>query len=463
MNKKNNAPLIAALKEFFDTVTLSGIEDRDNLEVSRRIRLLHLLTITGTLMLFIMAVIVYIEGVVYLSILDAVTALILFTMRFYLKKTGDYKDIGLAGLILISIFFLFFYISGGNNNTGYLWSFILPLLASFLLGSRRGLILDIIFIVIILGTNFLPPHLKTFYPMEFKIRFVLAFFTVSMFSYYMELLRENTNARLISKNNNLDSLIIGLKKAELQLIESKKQAEESNKAKSEFLRNMSHELRTPLNHIMGFTQLIQDGIPGPVNEEQKEFLKDILESSSHLLSLINDLLDIAKIESGKEKIILESMNIKATIKEVIDMFQNKNNTTGLQINQNIQSLPLEIFADKRKIIQILYNLLSNAIKFTPNNGVVTITAESSQTEIIVHVKDTGIGLAAEYKDLIFESFGQVENNLTRKFDGTGLGLAITKNMVELHGGRIWVESEGLGKGSTFSFTIPLAPDKIISR
>ena len=443
------------MKFFFDTVTLSGLEDHDNLDISRRIRLLHLLTLTGTSMLLIMAVIVYREGITHLAIIDSTTAVIFIIMRIYLKKTGDYKNIGLAGLIVILLFFLFFYVSGGNNNTGYLWAYTLPLLASFLLGSRRGLFIDILFIFLIILSNCLPIPLKTLYPMEFKIRFILAFFTVSMFSYYMELLRENTNTRLISKNNNLDRLIIGLKKTELQLMESKEQAEESNRSKSEFLRNMSHELRTPLNHIIGFSQIIKDGIPGPVNEEQKEFLGDILESSSHLLSLINDLLDISRIESGKETINLESVNIEATIKEVIDMFQSKKNNNELKIILNTEPFPTEILADKRKIVQILYNLLSNAVKFTKNEECITISARANKADIIISIKDTGIGLEAKSRDLIFESFGQVENNLTRKFEGTGLGLAITKNLVKLHGGKIWVESDGLGKGSTFSFTIPI--------
>ena len=456
MNKIKLKPIIQKLKYFFDTVTLSGLDDRENLEISRRIRLLHLLTLTGTSMLLIMAVIVYIEGITYLAIIDSTTAIVLFGMRIYLKKTGDYKNIGLAGVMLILIFFLFFYVTGGNNNTGYLWSFTLPLLASFLLGSKQGLFISILYIFLILLSHFLPITLKTLYPMEFKIRFILALFTVTMFSYYMELLRENTNARLISKNNNLDRLIIGLKKTELQLMESKELAEESNKSKSEFLRNMSHELRTPLNHIIGFSQLIKDGIPGPVNEEQEEYLGDILESSSHLLSLINDLLDLARIESGKETINLESVNIKAIIEEAIDMFQNKKDNNGLKIILNTESLPSEILIDKRKIIQILYNLISNAVKFTKIGGFITVSARADKTNIIISIIDTGIGLEAKSRDLIFESFGQVENNLTRKFEGTGLGLAITKNMVELLGGKIWVESEGLGNGSTFSFTLPLA-------
>jgi signal transduction histidine kinase len=282
--------------------------------------------------------------------------------------------------------------------------------------------------------------------------FIIHFKSENNTQKHIEVRGNDEIANLIEEINDMFERILISNR---QLLEAKEEAEYSSKSKSEFLRNMSHELRTPLNHIIGFSQLMKDGIPGPVNDTQKEYLEDVLSSSSHLLSLINDLLDLSRIESGKAVLTFEALNINNIILETMEMYQTNGKNRQLMFIFNNGSLPETIMADKRMIIQILHNLISNAVKFTVDKGNITIVTESKKKEIIVSIKDTGIGLEANSMDKIFESFSQVEADLTRKFEGTGLGLALTKNLVELHGGRIWAESCGLGKGSTFTFTLPI--------
>jgi len=444
-------------KNSFNKITLGGLKDRNNLELLRRIRLLHLLALTAVIILTIMSIIVFIEGKPYLSAVNMTGASIFLILRYYLIKTGNFTKASLGGLTLSFIFLLFFFISGGNNNTGHVWSFLFPILASFLLGAKRGFIISFIYICVVIFSGFFDFQFQTTYPMEFRIRFAMSLFAMSLLSFYIGFISEDNTKKHTDTNIHLKKVVKGLKQTELQLIEAKENAEESNKSKSEFLRNMSHELRTPLNHIIGFSQIMKDEIPGPVNETQKEYLGDVLDSSSHLLSLINDLLNIARIESGKVELFLEPIDFSKLLTETVAIYKIKANNKKLKITLNSETLPDTIMADKRKITQILYNLLSNAVKFTNESGLIIISTktDNKKNEVIISIKDTGIGLEEKNMNLIFNSFGQVESDATRKYDGTGLGLSLTKNLVEIHGGRIWVESEGLGMGSTFSFTLPL--------
>ncbi len=230
---------------------------------------------------------------------------------------------------------------------------------------------------------------------------------------------------------------------------------DSSRHKSEFLANMSHELRTPLNAVIGFSEVLLDEVFGKVNEKQREYINDILESGKHLLSLINDVLDLSKIEAGKMELLLGQFELEALLFNALNLVKERasrhNITTTLDIDEGIELME----ADERKLKQVVVNLLSNAMKFTPDGGNVGITVNrESETMIRMCVWDTGIGISTEDQERIFGEFNQADSSPTKKFEGAGLGLAITKKFVELHGGRVWVDSR-LNEGARFYFTLPL--------
>jgi signal transduction histidine kinase len=237
-------------------------------------------------------------------------------------------------------------------------------------------------------------------------------------------------------------------------------AESASRAKSAFLANMSHELRTPLNHIIGFTELVASQQLGTLNETQQEYLGDSLTSSRHLLSLLNDLLDLSKIEAGKVKLELAPVELQPLLKESLNVIAEKAVAGGIEIVIRTGDLPSSINVDGRRIRQILFNLLSNAVKFTPEGGRITLTArqladETGHPKIQISVTDTGIGIEQADRERIFQPFEQAETQAHRKHAGTGLGLSLSRELVQMHGGRIWAESAGPGHGATFRFELPL--------
>jgi signal transduction histidine kinase len=232
--------------------------------------------------------------------------------------------------------------------------------------------------------------------------------------------------------------------------------EAASRHKSEFLANMSHELRTPLNAILGFSEVLAERMFGEVNEKQAEYLQDILSSGRHLLSLINDILDLSKVEAGRLELELASFNLPAALDNALTLVRERATRHGITLTQHLDPTIGDIVADERKVKQILLNLLSNAVKFTPEGGQVGLTATATDGALTIAVRDTGIGIAPEDQAAIFEEFRQVGRDDARKQEGTGLGLTLAKKFVDLHGGRIWVESE-VGKGSTFTFTLPVQP------
>jgi PAS domain S-box-containing protein len=239
------------------------------------------------------------------------------------------------------------------------------------------------------------------------------------------------------------------------LMLAKEAAETANQAKSEFLANMSHELRTPLNHIIGFTELLCDKQFGGLNPTQEEYLNDILQSSRHLLSLINDVLDLSKIEAGKMELEYSELPLREILENSLIMVKEKALKNRLRLNLLFQEIPPTIWADEREVKQILYNLLSNAVKFTPEGGTVQLEARGLNDQgVEISVRDSGIGLKETDLERIFRPFEQGDNSASRKYQGTGLGLSLAKRMVELHGGRIWAESRGEGAGSTFTVFLP---------
>ena len=261
------------------------------------------------------------------------------------------------------------------------------------------------------------------------------------------------------------------KRAEEELRKAKDSADAASRAESDFLANMSHELRTPLGAIIGFSELLEEKLFGDLNPKQEEYVKDIVESVRHLLSLINDILDLAKIEAGHMALDVSTFPIATLLDDSLIMVKEKCLKHGISLTIDIPDAvrALSISADARQLKQVMFNLLSNAAKFTPDGGAIVVSASmgdpspaasdpatsSLPATIVISVTDTGTGIAREHQSKLFSEFYQVNGGSTGKTPGSGLGLALVKHIVEQHGGRVWMESEGEGKGSTFRFTLPI--------
>ena len=249
-----------------------------------------------------------------------------------------------------------------------------------------------------------------------------------------------------------------LARSNVELHQAKDAAEAASRAKSEFLANMSHELRTPLNAIIGFSEILEDQTFGELNARQTKYISNVLTSGRHLLQLINDILDLAKIEAGRLDLDAQPFAVSSALQDVATIVKTLANKKNVQLHVEAPPQLPTLSADQPKFKQILYNLLSNAIKFTPEGGTVTVKGEvegNGACLMRIAVSDTGIGIKSEDQERVFGEFEQVDSSYGRQQQGTGLGLALTKRLVKLHGGRIWVESEGVaGKGSTFFFVLP---------
>ena len=233
-----------------------------------------------------------------------------------------------------------------------------------------------------------------------------------------------------------------------------RELELASEHKSQFLATMSHELRTPLNAIIGFSEVLKEQMFGELNERQLAYVNDVLEAGRHLLSLINDVLDLAKIEAGRMELELSQVEIPDILRSAVSMHSEAASKAGIELGVQTEPEEITITADERRVRQVVFNLVSNAVKFTPSGGRVDISALSENGRVEIAVADTGSGIAADDLDTIFEEFEQTSEG--RQAEGTGLGLPLSRKLVELHGGRLWAESEP-GNGSTFLFTLPLEP------
>jgi len=247
----------------------------------------------------------------------------------------------------------------------------------------------------------------------------------------------------------------GLEKAHEELKTLSIELKRAALAKSEFLANMSHELRTPLNSIIGFSEVLFDETFGPLNVKQKNYVNNVLTSGKHLLLLINQILDMAHVESGKMHLVLSSVSTKNLLREISMLVENIVSKKRIHMSLDIDKDLPDIEADELKVKEILYNILSNAVKFTPEGGEIDLKAYKSGTNIEIQIHDTGIGIASENMDKVFEGFFRVDAPYSRITEGTGLGLPLSRKMVELHGGELTIHSAGLNQGTTVRFTLPI--------
>jgi signal transduction histidine kinase len=376
--------------------------------------------------------------------------------RIYKNMDYFYKTC----LFIISLLFLYLLAVSGPDGHLALWLYILPMAVFIMMDRNQGVVFILLFILCMQVIFFLQNVIPSLEPLNeaYRFRFSFSFIVVSVLASGFQTIRQRYQSTLIEKNKALEE-------EKEKLAEAKKEAEAANRAKSDFLASMSHELRTPLNHIIGFTELVVGKNCGDLNEEQSEYLEDVLRSSHHLLSLINDMLDLSKIESGKFELSLDDVPLRESLEQSLLMIREKAVQKNLTTRVASPDDLLMVRADSRKLKQILYNLLSNAVKYTPDHGVITISTETfcskdsneSPAHVKISVQDSGIGIDAEDLDRIFSPFEQLKNKSNAIHRGTGLGLALTRSLVELHGGRLRVESPGKGMGTVFHFTLPLVP------
>ncbi|MEX2114719.1 MAG: ATP-binding protein [Pirellulales bacterium] len=264
---------------------------------------------------------------------------------------------------------------------------------------------------------------------------------------------EEANTEMAVVNTQLRDEVVERRRVQQELEQAKNAAEAANRAKSEFLANMSHELRTPLNSVIGFSDVLVEQAFGPLNENQAQYVTDILDSGQHLLSLVNDILDLAKIEAGSLEINFGPVDVGRLVERSLQMFRERAIRSGVRLAAQTDPRADHFEADERRLKQLLYNLLSNAIKFTNEGGEVRVEVELRAEGLELKVVDTGVGVPAHLQEKIFESFYQADSTLSKNAQGTGLGLAVARQIAELHGGTIHVHSE-LGEGSTFIVRLP---------
>ena len=266
------------------------------------------------------------------------------------------------------------------------------------------------------------------------------------------------SSSIIDKENNTVQAIVRditeKKRSEKVILAAKLEAETASRTKSEFIAIMSHELRTPLTSIIGFSDVMLEGIVGELNEKQHHYLVNISNSGNHLLEIINDILDLSKVEAGKMELEFQLLDVPEALREMQNLIAPLSAKMDISLEVSVDSNLSQIYADRLAFKQILYNLVGNAIKFTPEGGNIAINGILCGDMARFSVSDNGIGIAREDQDAIFQTFTQVDSSHDRKYGGSGLGLSLVKKFVEMHGGSIWVESE-LGKGSDFYFEIPV--------
>ncbi len=377
----------------------------------------------------------------------AIFGAVIVYVPIFLNRAGRVRlaaqlFIGLMTLVVLAVP----YTTGDVPEIAYFTA--LPLLLTAIFFSVRATIILTVFLAVstaVLGLTLIST--KWFFVVSFFI--LLAGVLIALFIWqvqYEEGLRTDQLRTANDKLRNSEETL------EQRVIERTEQLERANKVKSAFLASMSHELRTPLNAIINFTKFVAKGSMGPINDEQKGALNEVIDSAKHLLSLINDVLDMSKIESGSLKLFVEKVDLNGIMKSLLATGKTLIGEKNIELHAEVDPDLPSILGDKQRIYQVLLNILSNACKFT-EEGRVTVSAHRVGENVEFAVKDTGPGIAAEDHELVFKAFQQTNTGL-RQAGGTGLGMPISRSLAEAHGGRLWLESE-LGKGATFYVSLPI--------
>ena len=360
--------------------------------------------------------------------------------------------------------FLFLLVQSTPKGYMAMWLFLFPPFVYMMLSRKQAALCCTVFLIAVAIILFLPNFVSwgiRFEP-DFRIRFFLSLNTVAGLSFISELLRERYEKRMLEHQHELE-----IEKE--KLAEAKKAVEAASQVKTDFLGNMSHELRTPLNHIIGFSELLFDEHTGYLNRTQREYVDDVLSSSRHLLSLIDDALNLSNAFNGKLDMKLADTNIHVLLENAVLNACKEAEKRNVRIELMVKELPDRIAADDLMLKQVFTHLLSNAVKYTQNGGSIEVAAcpvngnldmelKKDTDYIQVSVKDDGLGIEKEDLTRIFRPFEQVESSTARKFAGTGMGLTISHQLVSIHNGHIWAESDGIGKGAKLCVVLPVVQD-----
>jgi signal transduction histidine kinase/CheY-like chemotaxis protein/HPt (histidine-containing phosphotransfer) domain-containing protein len=433
--------------------------------MTRKVMMINIISVIALINLIPLGIMALIQENAYLGCFDLVVATGLIFIVSYMRKKKRHEFASYFGICLAGSLFVYLLLTGGQNNTGHLWYCTFPLFASFLLGSKRGAIATLLLLIppilLFLWKDVSSPF--AFYTVDFKIRFITSLLVVLGFAYAFERIREKTQHKLAVKNAALEQSLSELKETERALTRAKEDAQAGSRAKSQFLANMSHEIRTPMNGVLGMTELL---LRTELTDRQRRFLEVTRSSGELMLNVINDVLDFSKIEAGKLKLDSIDFKLHEAVEDVVECHARGACEKGLELGCLIQhNVPDALRGDPGRLRQILNNLIGNAVKFTEQGEIIVIVGLAktvgNKALISFEVKDTGTGIGREYKGHIFESFTQADGDTTRRHGGTGLGLAISKELVEMMGGEIGVESKP-GEGSKFFFTVQLEKQPLSS-
>lgn len=414
----------------------------------------------------------------YFSATIGVAFLIVFILSLILFKTdrGLIRHVHFAvisRLFFVALFVFHFYAFTLLGNFSTLPQMIMyPFLVIIILGRSEGHIWSGMYLFIVGGGAIyrFSTDVVILDPGDTIVSVVFVFILVTVDIVMLESVRQRGYLKLLEHqrelqesgdqyreiNLRLENEVKDHQKTASDLKEQTRKANAANQSKSEFLANMSHELRTPLNHVIGFTELVNEGGAGTVTDRQREYLGDAIGSGRHLLALINDVLDFAKIDAGKLTADTDTIDIEAFLDNSMSVVGEQAERRRLRLEARNESGESSFVGDERKLKQVMYNLVSNAVEYTSDGGMISVVvSKQADGEILFKVSDNGIGVESENLERIFEPFEQEDNTVSRVHNGTGIGLSLSRRIVELHQGRIWAESDGRHKGSSFYFTVPV--------